>query len=153
MTQPVTPTYPADPTSLGSAGYTSTIILNDIFDLVVEMTTSLQNVAAAQAERLNFLTDWQKAYTDALAQVHTFIKNNGDSIDANNSSEAQARDDLNRLNSNLIQTMQNRQSVVSDEAKALQSNVNQSNDAVNQQSNLGTAIIQELSSLLSAIYK
>jgi hypothetical protein len=97
------------------------------------------------------LTQWQKAYTDALAQVHTFISGSVD-IGGTSSGDVTARNDLNKLNSSLIQTMQNRQSVVSDDAKALQSNVNQSNDAVNQQSNLGTAIIQELGTLLSSIY-
>ena len=48
--------------------------------------------------------------------------------------------------------MQSRQALVGDDAKALQSNVNQSNDAVTQQSNLGTAILQELSTLLSEIF-
>lgn len=143
---------PVDPSSLAPANYSSTIILNNIFKLILKMTTSLQNAAAAQADRLSFYTQWQKAYTAALAQVHTFIKGNADTVGGGGSTFATARDDLNRLNATLTQTMQNRQSVVSDDAKALQSNVNQSNDAVNQQSNLGTAVIQELGTLLSSIY-
>lgn len=155
MTSPVTPAAPADPTSLAVGNYTSTVILNRIFNLILTMITSLQNVAAAQANRLTFMGQWQSAYTDAMSQIHTFIKdgNPNQAFTDGSSASATRRDDLNRLNSNFIQTMQNRQSVVSDDAKALQSNVNQSNDAVNQQSNLGTAILQELSTLLSAIFR
>lgn len=154
MTTPVTPpTPPADPTSLTSGNYTSSVILNRIFNLLLKMISSLQNAAAAQANRLTFMSEWQSAYTDAMSQLHTFIKRDGLAFSEDTSSAAVHRDDLNRLNSNLIQTLQNRQSVVSDDAKALQSNINQSNDAVNQQSDLGTAILQELSTLLSAIFK
>jgi hypothetical protein len=150
---PVTPAAPTDPTSLAIGDYTSTIILNRIFSLLVKMTTSLQNVAAAQAARLNFMSQWQSAYTDVMSQVHTFVKGDGLAFSSTSSSDATTRDDMNRLNSNFIQTLQNRQSVVSDDAKALQSNISQSNDAVNQQLNLGVAILQELSGLLPAIFR
>lgn len=153
MTVPVTPAPPADPTSLQTGNYTSTIILNRIFKLLLTMITSLQNVAASQASRLKFMSQWQSAYTDAMSQIHTFIKGGGGAFSGTSSADATARDDLNRLNANFTQTLQNRQSVVSDDAKALQSNVNQSNDAVNQQANLGTAILQELGTLLATIFK
>lgn len=150
MTTPVGGPYPTDPTNLATSNFTSSIILNKIFNLLLTMITSLQNVAAAQANLLNFETNWQSAYTNVMAQVHTFTQGGGGLAGA--SSNATQRADLNNLNSNFIQTLQNRQGVVSDNAKALQSNVSQSNDAVNQQSNLGTAILQELSTLLSSIF-
>jgi len=153
MSTPVTPTPPADPTSLSTGNYTSTIILNRIFDLLLGMITSLQNVAAAQSARLKFMSQWQSAYTDAMSQIHTFIKGGGGAFSADTSANSTTRDDLNRLNAGFTQTLQNRQSIISDDAKALQSNINQSTDAVNQQSNLGTAIIQELGTLLQAIAK
>jgi transposase-like protein len=143
---------PVDPTSLSAGDYTSTEILNTIFSDIVNTLSVLQNAAAAQANRLNFLSNWQQAYTNLMGQVHTFIENNGDYIQGSSSSDINARNALNQLNSNLIQTLQNRQSVISDASKALQSVVNQSNDAVDQQSNLGTSIIQEQSSLLSTLY-
>jgi len=150
---PVLPIPPADPTSLQYGNYTSTIILNRIFKLILGMLPSLQNAAASQASRLKFLSQWQAAYTDAMSQIHTFVKGDGKAFSGTDDAAATARDDMNRYNSQLLTTLQNRQSVVGDDAKALQSNVSQSNDAVNQQSNLGTAIIQEMSSLLSAIYR
>ena len=114
------------------------------------MITSLQNVAAAQAQRLTILSKWQSAYSDAMAQMHTFSQGDGSFLTA--SSQSDNRSSVNQYNSNLLQTMQSRQALVGDDAKALQSNVNQSNDAVTQQSNLGTAILQELSTLLSEIF-
>jgi N-methylhydantoinase B/oxoprolinase/acetone carboxylase alpha subunit len=149
---PVTPAAPPDPTQLASGDYTSSVILNRIFEILLTMVTSLQNVAAAQANLLNFETNWQSVYTDVESQVHTFTQGGGGAFSGSDSTSATHRNDMNRLNSNFIQTLQNRQSVVANNAKALQSNVNQSNDAVNQQSNLGTAILQELSTLLSTIF-
>lgn len=151
MTQPVNFVPPGDPTELAPGHYTQSGILNDIFNQILQMTTSLQQVAAAQANRLNILTQWQKAYTDLMAQVPTFSEAGG-AFHGSSTSISKTRDDLNRLNAAFTQTLQNRQSVVSDDAKALQSSVNQSNDAVNQQSNLGTAILQELSTLLGTIF-
>jgi len=150
---PVTPTAPPDPTFLRIGHYSSTVILNQIFAELVKMTSSLQNAAAAQANLLTFQSKWQSAYTDTIAQVHTFIKGDGFAFSGTSSDAATSRDDMNRLNSNFIQTLQNRQSVVSDNSKALQSNISQSNDAVNQQLNLGVAVLQELSGLLPAIFK
>ena len=147
---PVTTDNPVDPTRLSSGDYTSTVVLNRIFRLMLTMITSLQKVAAAQAQRLTILSKWQSAYSDAMAQMHTFSQGDGSFLTA--SSQSDNRSSVNQYNSNLLQTMQSRQALVGDDAKALQSNVNQSNDAVTQQSNLGTAILQELSTLLSEIF-
>lgn len=150
---PVNATNATDSTSLAPGNYVKTLILNDIFKLLIKVITTLQNVAAAQAERLNVLTQWQKAYTDLQNQIHTFIKDNGDGIAGGGDDNSNARDDLNRLNSTYTQQLQNQQSIISDDAKALQSNVNQSNDAVNNQSNFATSIIQELTTILGSIFR
>jgi len=153
MTTPVNSNVPVDTTSLAGGDYTSTIILNTVFNQLVNMLTPLQDSAAAQANRLTFLSNWQQAYTNLLGQLPTFIANDGTFISGTSSADMNARDDLNKINANYTQTLQNRQSVVSDAAKSLQSVVSQSNDAVNQQSSLGTSIIQELSTLLSTVYQ
>lgn len=142
---------PYDPTSLSPGKYTESGILNNIFNEIINMTTTLQDAAASQANRLNILSTWQSAYTNAMSQVPSFTYTSGP-FTASNTTNMNIRNDLNRIASAETQTMQNRQSVVSDDAKALQSNVNQSNDAVNAQSNLGTSIIQEMSTLLSSIF-
>lgn len=151
---PVTPIDPVpapeDTTSLAAGGYTAAIILNDIFSKILNMIGALQNAAAVQANRLSFLSGWQKAYTNLAANIPVFTSGSGA---FGTKTDDKLRGELNQLNSNYAATVQNRQSVVGDDAKALQSNVNQSNDAVNQQSNLGTAILQELGTLLAAIFK
>lgn len=153
MSVPVTPTPPPDSTNLAPANYTSTNVLDRVFSLILKMLQALQRVAVAQSDRLTFLTQWQKAYSDLMDQVHTFIKNNGDFIGGPDSAMSTARDDLNRLNTSFTEMMRNRRSLISDDSKALQSNVSQTNDAVNQQSTTGTTILQELSTILSSIYR
>lgn len=150
MVSPITPTTPPpDASSLASGDYTSTNILNNIFSKLLSMVSTLQNVAASQANRLTFMAQWQQEYTDAMAQMHTFTEGDGSFLSGN----SDGRTSMNNFNSTELQAMGNRQSVVSNNAKALQSNVNQSNDAVNSQSSLGTSILQELSTLLGNIFK
>lgn len=141
-------------TSVETSASKKVLILDRIFRLLVQMIESLQGVAAAQADRLSFLTQWQKAYTDKMNQVPTFVQNNGmPAIDGSDDKSRGARDDLNRLNSTFTENLRANRSVISDDAKALQSNVNQSNDAVTQQSDLTTSLIQEFSTILGAIYR
>jgi hypothetical protein len=153
MSSPVEPVAPADNTRLAPGNYTATGVLNRVFSLIGTVLTSMQSVAAAQASRLTFLSSWQTAYSDMMNQVHTFVASNGDGIsDPSSTSDTNLRSDLNKLNSSLIQQMQNNQSIISDDAKALQSNVSQSNDAVNQQATLGTSILQDMNTLLSTMF-
>ena len=42
---------------------------------------------------------------------------------------------------------------VGDEAKQMQTALNQSTDAANQQANMGSALLQQLSTILSQIYR
>lgn len=146
----VTPPAPVDPSQLSQGQFSSTVILNNIFSMILSMVGTLQNAAASQASRLKFMATWQQQYTELAAAVPTLVQGEGPFGSTNQDT---VRGEINSLAANITATIQNRQSVVSDNAKALQSNVNQSNDAVNQQSNLATAIIQELSTLLAAIFK
>lgn len=141
-------------TSVSTSATKKVLILDRLFRLLVSMIESLQGVAAAQANRLSFLTQWQKSYTDVMNQVPTFIASNGmPAIDGNNDKARGARDDLNRLNSSFTESLRSNRSVIGDDAKALQSNVNASNDAVTQQSDLTTALIQQMSTILGAIFR
>lgn len=124
-------------------------ILDVIFQLIVKMIGTLQIVTAAQSERLKFLTAWQKAYTNLEGQVRSFIKNGPEWIQGDDD----RRNQLNQVNQTYTEQIRSRRTIVSDDAKALQTNINQSNDTANQQTSLATAIIQELSTILSAIYR
>jgi len=147
-------------TSLSGSGFKRVLILDRIFSLLVDMIEVLQRVAAAQANRLTFLTQWQKAYTDSLNQIHTFSKLNGDKIDGSiegdrgtKEVQGKVRDELNKVNSTYTEQLRGNRDVIKDDAKALQSSVNQSNDAVNQQSNMATAILQQFSTILQSIFR
>ena len=165
MSTPVNSSLPpyVDSTSLEPGLYGRPLILDRIFKLLVMMINVLQKTAAAQAERLQFLSEWQRAYTDELNQMHSFTAGNGDGTLApgqtarldniSNTTAAAARQDLNSLNSGYAQTIQGNRQQVSDDAKALQANVNQTTDAVQSQTDMATSILQQLSTILASIYQ
>jgi hypothetical protein len=140
--------------------YGDPLILNKVFDLLVLMVNVLQKTAAAQANRLNFLTAYQQAYTAEMNQIHSFVAQNGDDSafggttkldDASNTFVAQQRDGLNSLNTTFTQEMQGNNGVISNDAKALQSVVNQTNDEVQSQTDMATSVLQTLSTILTSI--
>lgn len=159
-----------DSTDLRSGLYGRPLQLDRIFNLLVLMIDALQKAAAAQANRLNFLAAWQKAYTDEMNQIHAFVMNNGDGgadtdfrrigggdfssppVSDSGENATKIRGDLNTFNTNLTQLMQGNRQVIADDAKALQTSVNQTNDAVQQQTDMATAILQQLSTILSSLY-
>lgn len=148
-----TPLVNDDTTSLAPGNYYKTQVLNNIYKLIANMIGVLQAVTAAQANRLTFLTNWQQAYTDSLNQIRSFAKNDGTDIDSTTTDDMNTRDDLNRVNSNYTERLRGSRDLVSNDAKALQTNVNQGNDAINNQTDLATSILQELSQILSTIYR
>lgn len=136
-----------DYTSLWSIGAKKTVVLNSIFALIGLLLGSIQEVAAAQSARLVLLTNWQQSYSNLLSQIPTFLQSNFPTLGA-------IRSELNStFNNKLTQNLQTLQSLVSDTAKGMQSNINQANDAVSQQANMGTSLIQELNAILSAIFR
>lgn len=144
-------------TSVG-ATTAKTSILNRIFALLVDMIESLQRVTAAQSNRLTIYTQWQTAYTALQNQVRYIIKNEkitvgGVQKDIAIGKDDNTRNDYNAYTSTLVESIKARKTAVGDDAKNLQTQVNQSNDAVNQQVSMATSILQELSTILSAIYK
>lgn len=144
---------PPDATSLAPGHYVDIIILNRILRLLTRMIQVLQNVGIAQAERLQFLTSWQKSYTDEMNQIHAFVKDNGDKIDSDSSDDGQTRNDLNQVNSTYTEQIRANNSALNDTAKGLQSNLNATNDAQQQQATMATTILQQLSTILSSIFR
>lgn len=124
-------------------------ILDVILRLIIKMIGTLQIVTAAQSDRLTFLTSWQQAYTNLEGQVRSFIKNGPEWIQGDDD----RRNQLNQANQTYTEQIRSRRTIVSDDAKALQTNINQSSDTANQQTSLATAIIQQFSTILSAIYR
>ena len=126
------------------------------------MIGTIQRTAATQAQQLSFLAAWQNAYTNKLNQVRIFARLDGTDLgfgpdkkewNDNDSRKSKFRDSLNTINQNYIARLQGNQANISDTAKALQTNVNQSNDAANQQGSIADSILSQLSTILSAIFR
>ncbi len=185
-TTPLAPSYYIDTSNNSSGHFYQPLALSRVFALLVKMVDILQKTAAAQANRLNVLSNWQAAYTDEMNQVHAFISNNGDAhpagtrgvaaalpygstttgtqttqnvgynhwLDSSSDSESSTiRTDLNTQNTSFTQLMQGDRQVISDDAKSLQTSVNQSNDAVQSQTDIATSILQQLSTILTSIFQ
>jgi hypothetical protein len=137
------------------------LILNRLIALLIALVGTLQRVGVAQAARLQLTTEMQNVYTNMETQIPTFVKgdtgplgsiNPGHGIQA--STQAQDRNTLNAsFNSILSQNLQSLRGVQEDRAKQYQSDVNQTNDMVNQQTDMATSFIQQLNSLLSNIFR
>ena len=144
---------PVDSTSLAPGHYVDLIIINRIMKLLTSMIQTLQEVGIAQAQRLGFLTNWQRAYTDVMNQIHAFVKDNGDSISGSDSDQSATRNDLNQVNSTYTEQIRANNSTLNDTAKALQSNLNSTNDSQQQQATMVTSILQQMGTILSSIFR
>lgn len=143
----------APTTSSVGESFKQVAILDRIYRLLTEMIGIIQQTAAAQSDRLRILTSWQSAYTKLQQDIHIFSVNDGSFISQDNNDSATSRGNLNSLNQTFTENIRSRRQIVQDEAKGLQTSINQSNDAATQQANIATAIIQELSTILGAIYR
>jgi hypothetical protein len=139
-------------TTTSTVGATSskTLVLNRIFALLAKMIGALQQIAAAQSDRLTIFTQWNLAYTNLQNSVKYIIKD-----EANNkiASDDADRNDYNSYNATLTEGIKAKNATVTDTSKNLQTSINQSSDSANNQISLATSIIQILSTILSAIYR
>ncbi len=133
--------------SLSNEASKRTIVLDRIMKLIISMIEVIQQISIAQAERLTFLSKWQKAYTETINSIP--IASQGDRFSFSETQRNQFNTKANRM----IEIVRARRQVVVDDAKSHQSAVNQSSDAVTQQVNIGTAILDQLGSLISAIFR
>lgn len=146
-------------TSVTTDSSARVLVINRLFKLIAEMIDIMQQVTAAQAEYLTFLTQWQKAYTDLISQIKTFSRNDGtvfgfvDSDSATDQVLANKRGEANTASLNMRERLSNLRGVVSDLAKREQSRINQSQDAATQQGQFATSLITQLSTILGAIYR
>lgn len=143
---------PPSGTSLSDSKFEETFRIDIVYQLLLDLIESMQGVAVAQAQRLQFLTTWQKAYTALMDQVPTFTATSA-LFSGTETEESNLRDDMNRINSSYTEQLRSQRSQIGDDAKALQSNLNQTNDNVTQAANMATSLLQELSTILSTIYR
>lgn len=140
--------------SSSDAGSAKTFVLNRIFALLVSMIETLQNVAASQSDRMLVYGKWQKAYTDLQNDIRFATENDGRfNKAALGGSNNTNRTSFNEQNTSYTEIIKARKQTVGDEAKNMQTQQSQSTDAVNQQASMATSILQELSSILSSLYR
>lgn len=142
--------------SVGNS-FKKVVILDQVLRLIIKMIGTLQKVAATQSNRLRILTLQQSAYTNLLSQVPVFTEGDGSifgTAGITSKDEAQkARDQANNYNQTLSETIRSKRTTVQDDAKVLQSNLNQSNDSANDQASTATSLLQTMSTLLGAIFR
>ncbi len=154
----------ANPPNFGSSSIAKTdsakaIVLNRIILLLIEVINALQNVGIAQANNLTYLTNYQNAYTALLQQIPTFLADGKAPIGTpeTGSGGTQATSDRNDINSSLngifADNLRALQTVQSNNAKTVQSNINTTNDDVNQQTDMATTLLQQMSQLLGSIFR
>ena len=146
--------------SVGSGETHRTLVIDRILRLLILLIDVLQRITASQASRLTFLTQWQSAYTELLTEVPKFTRGDGTPVGSPNKggpSQGEkndwARSEANQHFEKITQIIQARRNTVQDEAKQLQTSLNSSQDAANQQTQIATALLQQLSTLLSQIFR
>lgn len=138
------------------------LILNQVFDLLVDMIGIIQQATAALAQRLRFFSEYQNQLTKLMDQVQIF--HSGDEgelseadtevIDEKDVKKYEgARADANAKSQAALEYLRAHRDMVGDETKQLQTTVNQLNDAASQQGNIATAILQQLSGILTLIFR
>lgn len=142
----------------GASDPTGPNVLIRILHLLISMIDTVQQVATAQANRLGVLTSWQKNYTDLMGEVRSFVKMgpegpDDDQHDGDHTLTEDNRKSLNDANNIYTPTLQSRRQVISDDAKALQSAINLSQDTVQNEASTVSSFLQQLSSILGAIYR
>jgi hypothetical protein len=139
----------------------SVLIVERILELLIKMISTLQNVGIAQANHLSFTTSYEQAYTGLEQQVPTYSLGqtgpNGKPLVISSSSsdtaQQNARNDINAtINGNLVDNLRALNSLQQDSAKQQQSNINQTNDAVNNQVDMATTFIQQMNTLLTSVF-
>ena len=129
-------------------------VLNRIILLLISLIQTLQNIGIAQANRLQYLTQFQNAYTALETQVPVFLQSSPNPIGGTNSNTITIRNELNSsFNGIILDNLRSLRSIQEDNAKQVQSQVNRTNDAVNQQTDMVTTFLQQMTTLLGTILK
>ena len=116
-------------------------VLNRVMRLLTELLPIMQNLAAAQAKQLDLPTRMQTLYTELIAKAPLYKK-----ADIDNDSE---RSEKNNQVGIWTDRLRSYRDVWTDLAKKTQSNINTTNEAVNQQVDLLTTFLQQLRELVS----
>jgi hypothetical protein len=148
----LSPLPPLSGTSIESANFNQTSRIDKVFNLLLNVMQLLQSVAISQSKNLNFLTSWQKAYTTLMSKVPVFVASSS-VFGGTDTTASNTRDDMNRINSTYLEQLRSQNSIIGDMAKAMQTNINQVTDMVNQMGSMATAFLSELSTILGTMVR
>lgn len=143
-------------TSLSGNRSEKALVITRILRLVSDIIETMQRITATQARQLDFLTELQKNYTTLQDNIPIFTENQqglGSTLGGSGGGDPERRQELNGFNQQIIEIVRGRKQIEENNAKQVQTLVNQSNDAVNQQAEIASTLLQQLSSLLQAIYR
>ena len=161
-------------TTLDAANFSNVKIIGQVFQNLVDVINDLQNLTLAQANRLNFYSQYSQAYTNEIYNV-PFLCQEMERLLTSPLTQLQASlQELvlktfrqgqvlqyklqpfgNRqiqLLINRSQNLQNYRTTVTSNAKNQQTSVQTSNAGVNQQTNFATTLLQMLNQLLQSIF-
>jgi hypothetical protein len=148
------PPLMTDPTSLSVTGSEKTLVLNSIISSIKKMSDAIQDTALAQSNRLLTYNSWQQAYAKLSADVPVFTEGPASSTDVRNNTalDYKLRAELNAtINAKYRAQLQSNQAAVSNDSKALMGQINQTNDAISQQSKFATAVIQMIRDIIKLL--
>ena len=124
--------------------------------ILLEVTDSLQKLAVVQANRLELLTNIQRQYTELEGMVPWFTQDGtriwGD--DDKNEDAAGFRDELNNtFTQPLISQLQAQRGLYEDMAKAGQNDLNSTTKALDDESELIQALLDQTKTLAASLFR
>lgn len=145
--------YVTGVSSLDGNNSYKTLILNNLIQILIKIITTLQESSVAQANKLQFYTQYQNIYTQLMNEVPVFSIG-GPFLGGSDSTSGTVRNTLNTsFNANVTDNLRSLRDIQQNNAQQMQTYINQSTDQVNQQSDMCSSFIQELSTLLTSIFR
>lgn len=149
---------PAHP--LDASGFQGILTVDMVLRLLTKIVGSLQSLAVVKAEKIQkILVPWQNAISEEMKSVHTFVRKS-DSTDISGSTKADddkresaARDDMNRYNSSRTESLRSDRSMITDEIKMQQTQLQSLQDTIGQATNLFNTIMSKLSGINTALFR
>lgn len=130
------------------------LVIDRVLRLLITITSTLQRISASQAQHLSFLTSWTDAYTNLVTDVPQFTQGQANPIgDGSKASKAFRNNDVNPHMQSILDKIKARRENVQDSAKQMQTTINSTQDAANQQTQLATSLLQQLSTILGQIFR
>lgn len=140
-------------------------IILRVIRLIITMIDILNIITATQSKKVQVLADMQGKYNDMINVVDQIMEKKGTdggfidfihnqiSTQPTGKNATQRRVDMNALGASWLEVVKNKRSLIQDDSKKVTTAVNQSNDVSNQQTSMSSSLLQQLSTILAAIFR